>query len=257
MRYRPIDQEPEDTRLGRFIPDDWQHVERYPLTALGPAERPKRTPVVIGINWYAEFDHPEKDSSGDYFIAKGGPKQLTKVRGGHCVCLEPGGEPDKPAWQTFYNQGSEGACVGFGWSRCMSILNNDRYAARWLWDQGKLRDQWPETNPGDEQGTSVRAAAEALVAEGHVVWADSYAGDDFRKRAKYTPMLKTGINAFRWAKSVDEVHSVLGNAQADRLGAVPILNSWGAAYPHRVWLPDAVLERLMSEDGEIAIPTDR
>jgi hypothetical protein len=61
------------------------------------AERPKRTPVVIGVNWYAEFDHPEKGSSGDYFIAKAGPKKLTTVRGGHCVCLEPGGEPDKVA----------------------------------------------------------------------------------------------------------------------------------------------------------------
>jgi hypothetical protein len=32
MRYRPIDGDPEDTRLGRFIPDDWTHVEKYPLT---------------------------------------------------------------------------------------------------------------------------------------------------------------------------------------------------------------------------------
>ena len=33
MRYRPIDHDPEDPRLGRFIPDDWEHVESYPLTA--------------------------------------------------------------------------------------------------------------------------------------------------------------------------------------------------------------------------------
>ena len=58
------------------------------------------------------------------------PKKLTTVRGGHFVCLEPGGEPDK-------------------------------------------------------------------VAEGHVAWVDSYADDDFQLRAKYTPVLKTGINAFR------------------------------------------------------------
>jgi hypothetical protein len=70
-------------------------------------------------------------------------------------------------------------------------------------------------------------------------------------------VLETGIKAFRWAKSVDDVHAVLANPRADKFGAVPILNSWGSGLPHRVWLPDAVLERLMKEEGEIAIPTDR
>jgi len=38
---------------------------------------------------------------------------------------------------------------------------------------------------------------------------------------------------------------------------VPILNSWGKSYPYRTWMPDDVLDRLMAEKGEIAIPTDR
>ena len=50
---------------------------------------------------------------------------------------------------------------------------------------------------------------------------------------------------------------MLGNDRADELGAVPILNSWGRSYPHRTWMPDEVLDRLMQEEGEIAIPTDR
>src|SRR5215212_4104686 len=58
MRYRPIDRDPDDPRLGRFIPDDWEHVERYPLTALSAEEQPARVPVVIGVNWYSEFDNP-------------------------------------------------------------------------------------------------------------------------------------------------------------------------------------------------------
>jgi hypothetical protein len=258
MRYRPIDGEPEDRRLGRFIPDDWRHVENYPLTALAPEERPSRRPVVIGVNWYSEFNKPVKDEkSGEFFVAKGGAGSLTKVRGGHCVCLEPGGQPDQDAWYKFYDQGQEGACVGFGWSRCMSILNNDRYAARWLWDEGKEKDQWPETNPGDENGTSVRAAGDVLAAMGHVSWKNDYADDDWKSREGYKPVMKNGIKVFRWAKSVDDVHSVLGNDKADQLGAVPILNSWGPGYPHRTWLPDDVLHRLMTEDGEIAVPTDR
>lgn len=259
MRYRPIDGEPDDQRFGRLIPDDWRHVERYPFAALSVEDRPSRRPVVIGVNWYREMDDPEKDeSSGEFFIARGGAKSLTKIRGGHCVCLEPGGEPDHTDWQTFYDQGREGACVGFGWSRCMTILNGGQlYAARWLWDRAKERDEWSETNPGDPNGTSVRAAAEVLVDMGHVDWKQAFAEDDHLTRASYQADLKDGIQVFRWARTVDEVHEALGNERADQLGAVPLLNSWGSGYPHRVWLADDVLDRLIKEDGEIAIPTDR
>lgn len=258
MRYRPIDRDPEDPRLGRFIPDDWAHVETYPLTALPPEERPTRRPVVIGVNWYSEFDNPAVDEqTGEYFVARGGAGSLTQIRGGHCVCLEPGGEPDPDEWWGFYDQGAEGACVGFGWSRCMSILNKELYAARWLWDQAKEADEWPETQRCDENGTSVRAAGNVLSKTGHVDWQDEYADDDCTERDDYQPEFIDGIKRFRWARSVDDVHRVLDNERADELGAVPFLNSWGSGYPHRTWLPDDVFDRLMQEQGEVAIPTDR
>jgi hypothetical protein len=213
---------------------------------------------VIGVNWYSEFDTPVLDEkSGEYFIAKGGASTLTTVRGGHCVCLEPGEQPDKDAEYVFYNQGQEGACVGFGWSRCMTLLNGEDYVARWLWDRAKERDEWAETKPGDNNGTSVRAAAEVLVALGHVDWKKEYAHDEWQAREKYAPDVTDGLKVFRWAKSAADVHAALGNKRADELGCVPILNSWGENYPHRVWLPDDVLERLIHEDGEVAIPTDR
>jgi hypothetical protein len=260
VRYRPIDHDPEDPRLGRFIPDDWGHLEKYPLAALPAEERPKSAPVVLGLNWYVEMDAPtQDDDTGEYFIARGGAHSLTRIRGGHCVCLEPGGElRDRDEWHAFYDQSGEGACVGFGWSRCMSLLNQDSvYAARWLWDRSKERDQWPQTNPGDDNGTSVRTGGDLLVALGHVPWSEAYSDDDYTERGGYQPDLEAGLTAFRWAQSVDEVHAVLGNEQADKLGAVPILNSWGADYPHRVWLPDDVLDVLLKQEGEAAIPTDR
>ena len=260
MRYRPINRDPDDPRFGRFIPDDWRHVENYPLTALVAQDKMPTVPrpVVIGVNWYTEMDGPERDeASGEYFIARGGADSLTQVRGGHCVCLEPGGEPDQTAWQEFYDQGSEGACVGFGWSRCMTIFNGGQlYAARWLWDRSKESDEWPETNPGDNNGTSVRAAGEVLGKLGHVDWSKDYGDDDYHERADYKADRQDGLTKFRWAQSVEEVHTVLMNPRADELSAVPILNSWGPEYPHRVWLPDDVLDRLIREEGEIAIPTD-
>jgi hypothetical protein len=254
MRYRPIDRDPDDPRLGRFLPDDWRHLENYPLRA---EDQPTRTPVVIGVNWYAEFDRPEPDDSGEFFVARGGKSALTTVRGGHCVCLEPGGEPNREQWWDFYDQGREGACVGFGWSRCMTILNDELYTARWLWERAKERDEWPETNPGDDEGTSVRAAAEVLALSGHVDWDDVYDDDNFRDRANYGPDASDGIKVFRWARTVDDVHAVLGNSRADQLGAVPLLNSWGRNYPERVWMPDEVLDVLMEDAAEVAVPTDR
>ena len=258
MRYRPINRDPQDSRLGRFIPDDFQHVEKHPFGALPAEVRPTKVPVVIGVNWYVEFDNPELDEgSGEHFVARGGANSLSEIRGGHCVCLEPGGEPDPDEWWDFYDQGSEGACVGFGWSRCMSILNNELYAARWLWDRSKESDEWPETNPGDNNGTSVRAAGDIMRQAGHVDWKDEFAADDHTGRSGYQPEFEDGIASFSWASSVDEVHQVLANDRADQLGAVPFLNSWGRTYPHRTWMPDDVLERLMNEQGEVGIPTDR
>lgn len=256
MRYRPINHDPEDSRLGRFIPDDWAHVDRYPLSALAVEQRRAQVPVVIGVNWYEAFDHPEKDSQGDHWVARD-ETNLGRVRGGHCVCLEPGESGDTAQWWKFYDQGSEGACVGFGWSRCMSILNKEMYTARWLWDRAKEIDQWPETNPGDSEGTSVRAAGDILRRLGHVDWATSMADDSVDERAGYTPTRVDGIRRIRWARSVEEVHAALRNPKADLLGAVPFLNSWGRGYPRRTWMPDTVLARLIEEDGEIAVPADR
>jgi hypothetical protein len=139
----------------------------------------------------------------------------------------------------------------------MSILNKELYDARWLWDRAKASDEWPDTNPGDDNGTSVRAAANVLRKYGHVDWKNEHAGDDYTEREHYTAEFIDGIQRFRWARSVKDVHAVLGNDKADQLGAVPFLNSWGRDYPHRTWMPDDVLDRLIHEQGEVAIPTDR
>ena len=54
--------------LGRRPPSDWTHVDKYPLTAATAPSKP--SPVVIGVNWYTEFDNPQKDEQGHYWIAR-------------------------------------------------------------------------------------------------------------------------------------------------------------------------------------------
>ena len=108
---------------------------------------------------------------------------------------------DSQSWWDFYDQGKEGACVGFGCSRMMSLLNRKRYDARWLWDWAKSSDEWPDTNPGDDQGTSVRAACDILRSRGHVPWKDAYKGRTYKQRDKEEPAAGEGITANRWAKT--------------------------------------------------------
>lgn len=230
--------------LGRRVPTDWRHVERFPFAA--PA-------IVV---------HAERTLR-------------------------------MPTWaHAYYDQGHEGACVGFGSSQTMSILNRRRYDARWLWDQAKLVDEWPDTNPGDNNGTSVRAAMDVLRTQGHV---RVVANRDI------PVALVEGIAANRWAADVDEVrtaiasgvavtlgvnwysafdhpvqwgpdlfigrstslgairggHCVCGMGASDRRQAIAITNSWGPSYPRKVWMPYEILARLIGESGEAAVVTDR
>lgn len=232
---------PSDPRLGRRIPSNFNHVEKYPLTA---ATLPKKAaPVVAGVNWYTGFDSPKKDKDGKWWVGKDS-KNIGGIRGGHCVCL-PHADSEPSSWYTYYNQGSEGACVGFGSSRVMSLLNRKMYEPRWLWNEAKKIDEWDDTNPGDNEGTSVRAAMDVLRLQGHV------------RKGKTMAELKEGIEANRWATTVDQLFEVLQNEQYKKLGAIPFFNSWGKDYPRKVWMPCETWDRLMKEYGEMTMITDR
>lgn len=239
--------------LGRRKPPDFEHVEKYPLSALSAAAMPSGVPVVIGVDWYSNFDNPQLENDGRHWIGRG---NLGSIRGGHCVVIR-GKALDLFSWWDFYDQGNEGACVGFGCSRMMSLLNRQRYYARWLWDQSKLTDEWSDTNPGDSNGTSVRAALDILKERGHVFWQPRYQGESWQTRDVRKANPKYGIAAYRWATNADEVLSVIDNPIAQMLGAVPIFNSWGRDYPHKVWMPAETLQRLIDQDGEVGIVTDR
>lgn len=232
----------KDPRLGRYIPTDWNHVEKYPFKL--SAVQPKPVSVCVGINWYTAFDNPVKEKDGKYWVGKN-KNNLGAIRGGHCVCIPDDTTKDTWGWYIFYNQLAEGKCVGEGASRMMSLANRVRYNATWLWNEAKIVDEWPETNPGDDEGTSVRAAMDVLRNEGHL------------KNGSKVPQLKDGISANRWATKITDLDSVLQNERYKKMGAYPFLNSWGQDYPHTVWMPAETWERLLYEDGEFTMITDR
>lgn len=203
-----------------------------------------------------------------------------------------------PAWHNSWDQGRQGACVGYGSSMLMSIRNNiaansvaegdHRYHPEWLWTQAKAVDGFVHTDPND--GTTVHAAAQILNKKGHVKVSNG----------KDLPVsLHEGIAAYRWANTIDDIrgaialqlpmsiginwysnfdnpvsvgaekwigkgslgtirggHCVCLYGASDKRQAVAIKNSWGASYP-LVWMPYSTVSRLLKENGEFVVITDR
>jgi hypothetical protein len=171
-----------------------------------------------------------------------------------------------------------------------------RYDSWWLWDRAKEIDYWSDTNPGDDNGTSVSASMDILRTLGHVRQPKTTISG---RAVDPSPRSAEGIAANRWATNVDEMRTALaagipisigvnwyanfdrptgsGREQwigvgdlgrkrgghcvciygaSDRRQAFRVKNSWGKAYP-LVWLPYNTMQRLLDEDGESTLVTDR
>lgn len=237
--------------LGRITPPDFEHVEKYPLTALAPEARPTFIPVVLGVNWYEGFDTPKLGKDGVYRLPK---TRLGSVRGGHCFCLQPAPQPDQPGgeqdslpWWTFYDQGQERACEGFGHSRALSLLYRKTFDAFWLYDDARRIEG---TYPSGE-GSTNRSTCAALVKWG----AHFETGTVVKRERERANQPGVAIKAYRWATTVPEVVAALGYTAS--VTEIPLLNSWGKAYPEAVRMPLSVLERLLHEEGEADILTEK
>jgi hypothetical protein len=247
----------EDPRLDWLPPPDDRHRELYPMLAPSRVwDAPAPVPVVLGIPWYEAFYADQlierKDRFGrpEWWIREG---DLGREVGGHAIACEPNTPKrrDTTEWWQFYDQGMEGACVGFAWSRCMSLLNRTRYAARPFYLEVQRGDPWPggayEGADPFYEGTSTRHGGDVLRTRGHM-----------RQRGQRVGAWDAGqgIEAVRWATSVEQVMAALGRSGE---GGPVLLNSWGRrGYPHRVRMPESVLHRVVVvERGEAAIPTDR
>lgn len=224
--------------LGLIKPPDQEHVERYPLSALG-ADAPTDTPVVVGVNWYTNFDNPVEKTVGGETIYVIGEGNLGTVRGGHCFCLKPPTLDDPIEYWIYYNQLATGHCIGFGDARAQSLIHGLEFNATWLYDAARNK----EGNHSEEEGSTVRAAMAVLKAKGA------------KAVGAAAPSLLYSVSAYRWATSWDEVRAALG--VPDDQDGVDFLNSWGKDYPHVTRLVDAAGERLLAEQGEFAVFTER
>jgi hypothetical protein len=253
--------------LGCIIPKDKPHVLASPLSAT-PGGAPTDVPVVVGFNWYTSFDTP-KEIDGSFHlpdVSRG--EDLGTIRGGHCFCFEPMGavKLDRVAAQVFYNQGQEGACVGFGNSRAITIHKamqaegtggeEEFFDAFWLYDEARRLEG---TYPSGE-GSTVHSGAQVLLTKGHrqqlgLEVCTRQPDTSYNYDAPVTPL--DGIKAIRWATTLDEVLAALGRPGAQ---AIPFENSWGTAYPSAetsvVWMPISTFAQLLAEGGEAGVYTE-
>lgn len=246
-----------DRRLDRLPSDVTEHLEKYPLTA---STRPETcVPVVAGSNWYTGMDQPvQRRVNGRLWHVLDG-RELGLWRGGHAYCLRPWDTPDVLSWWRHYDQGTEGRCVEFAVHRALSLMNRRKYdtTSAWLYHTAQRLDEWEGGSyPGAlpvYEGTSVRAGLDVARKYGAIRARRGgvpYDGDP----SAYVSQAD-GIARYRWVRDWSDVRRVLG--VPDDLPGVPLLNSWGTDYPRETLLMDDLGARLLAEDGEFGVPTDR
>ena len=167
------------------------------------------------------------------------------------------------------DQGSEGACVGFGWSGELGC-EPERYvvsdaSAFELYHEAQKLDQWPGE---DYEGTSVLAGAKALKRRGQLLeyrWA--FGIDDVRDAILthgpvvlgipwYDGMYDAPGGRVTVSGSVVGGHCILATGYRD--GYFMLRNSWGPSWgvSGDAEITDHDLGYLLAQDGEACVATD-
>lgn len=173
--------------------------------------------------------------------------------------------------KTVLDQGSEGACVGYGSTHyCQSTPQSqprsDGSFARSLYIEAQELDEWPGEN---YEGTSVLGGMKALKTEKRVsgyLWATST--DEMAKFIGYVSPVVIGVD---WHENMMDVdaggfvhatgatvggHCVCVCGYDDKDKTFTIVNSWGASWGEGGYakITEHDMELLIGNQGEVALP---
>lgn len=245
--------------LGRRAPTNLDHVRRMPFSAVAAQTVASVERRMILPRWHKTHDQGQEGSCVGH-----GTSMMLAILNEHQV----------------RRQGQRDPYI--------------RYNPWWLWNRAKEVDEWDDTVPGDTNGTSVKAACQIISTEGHVLWKDTakqtqedspqidfgisqvrwaVSVDEVRTAIAACIPVSIGVNWYSrfgspeykngeyWIGNstfgtISGGHCVCVYGASDERQAVRIKNSWGPSYPE-VYLPYKALERLIEENGEIALSTDR
>lgn len=137
-----------------------------------------------------------------------------------------------PSWHWTHDQGYQGSCVGHGTAMERAISNTKqnkllrmiyptvRYNPIDIWNEAKLRDEWSDTNPGDDNGTSVHAGYDVALYEG-LQRVKSMRLDASGHPIPVSPKprdLKEGVSSVLWATTVDQVRLAISQGNPVTIG---------------------------------------
>jgi hypothetical protein len=186
--------------------------------------------------------------------------------------------PERPrsyTWKcdTWLDQGSEGACVGFGWSHELAakpkVIPVQDTSARMLYEAAKKLDEHPGEN---YEGTSVLAGAKAVLATGYMteyrwafglqdlILAVGHAGPAVLGLNWYTSMFRPNSNGFLVPNNdLAGGHCILCNGVNVKGQYFTVHNSWGKDWGNNGEAKISFLDmnRLLLEDGEACVPLTR
>jgi hypothetical protein len=239
---------------GRREPETWEHLEKYPARAASRFET-----SIESVNRLLTLPHSYR-------------KKYHQKEESSCV-------GHSLSWMSSIHQ-------------LMQHGERQFYDARWLYEEAQKIDEWQGAEP-DYYGTSVNAGLKVLKAQGHKFkhqhnhehlperdqgietyrWATSI--DEIRTAISQGLAVVVGTN---WYESMFDPEKIgtrywIGRNQndlgrpagghayclygaSDKLQAFKICNSWGSKYP-LTWIPYEFMQRLINENGEAAIVTDR
>lgn len=172
------------------------------------------------------------------------------------------------------DQGSEGACVGFGWAAeagasPVRVKNITDDFARGIYQEAKRIDEWEGE---DYEGTSVLAGAKVMKSRGFITeyrWcfslndvllALSYEGPVVLGLNWYEGMFDTNAKNFitptgNWVGG----HCIMARGISVKYERILLRNSWGKDWGSRggAYLSFSDLDRLLHESGEACVPVGR
>lgn len=178
------------------------------------------------------------------------------------------------------DQGSEGACVAFGWTheaaaRPKTHPEVTNSLARSLYPLMQRVDEWPGEEP-TYSGTSVLAGAKIAQQQGWIGeyrWTEdltdalaaiSYFGPAVIGVNWYSGMFNTDSSGFIFPTGrVEGGHCLLVRGVSLKKQAVLLHNSWGPSWggtekgPGTAWLTFYDFRKLMDEHGDVCVPVVR
>lgn len=168
------------------------------------------------------------------------------------------------------DQGSEGACVGFGWAHELSAVpvkaQVDNRSALLIYHAAQKIDEWEGES---YSGTSVLAGAKVIQSLGHigeyrwafglndVLLALAYEGPVVLGLNWYTGMFEPDIKGLiHVTGDLEGGHCILAYGVSVAARTVQLHNSWGASWglDGRCKITWEDLDRLLQEQGEACVP---